>query len=144
MRGHRLDVAKRRLQAMPWFGVLERMAESLHLFRHALHTELVRTTPTFNLNKYNKTVSDATLKVLREHNRLDLELYDFAVQEFSARLEEAGGSIPSIRCDENVLCWDRQHASERQWDFAESEEKMQAFFDSEGEAKDHTLCAPRT
>mmetsp|Transcript_22115 Transcript_22115/g.67935 ORF Transcript_22115/g.67935 Transcript_22115/m.67935 type:complete len:323 (-) Transcript_22115:803-1771(-) len=104
----RLELAKRRLMGMDWFGLLEDLPRSYQLLRHQLRTDLVRTTPVYNRNPRNATLPPLVRDVLAAHNALDLELYAFARRVFDERVARLGTTAePSLSCDGEVICWDR-------------------------------------
>jgi Sulfotransferase family len=103
--GENLDKAKRFLERCDFVGLTEKFNLSLHAFGKLAPCQL-------NLNyqrlivakndKIQKSVlADARLlELIREHNRLDLELYEFAVNEiFPEICRKAGlnpaGNVPS-------------------------------------------------
>lgn len=105
-----LDLAKKRLRAMLWLGVLERWQESLVLFETAFDTKLNLYTPVFNYNYYNKNVSSFALEVLETHQQQDRKLYTYALELFDKRISK----VPKTKfdqkyiCDETVICWNKK------------------------------------
>eukprot|EP00968_Pinguiococcus_pyrenoidosus_P026245 scaffold7066_cov253-Pinguiococcus_pyrenoidosus.AAC.19 len=144
-RRKQLNVAKRRLLDMPWFGILEMLPASFHLFRASLQTDLIRTTPVFNWNSYNKTLSTYAESVIRAYNALDIELYKFAVEELKRRLESVGGRPPTLECDKDVVCWALPPWSSNErltWPVQQTRQMVSKFPDL-GQAKEGIICAPR-
>mmetsp|Transcript_16548 Transcript_16548/g.32082 ORF Transcript_16548/g.32082 Transcript_16548/m.32082 type:complete len:871 (+) Transcript_16548:92-2704(+) len=141
-----LALAKKRLEDMAWFGILEQWTESLQLFSYVLGTDLVHYVPTFNLNEYDKNLSPHAKAVLEKHNNLDIELYKYAEELFRSRVAKMrlNQRDPfykpfSFVCDEEKICWNK-NSTEKAWPLTND---PLAHFKSEGEAKEMQLCSPK-
>ena len=89
-----LQVAKRHLLEMPWFGIHERMEESLWLLQHsseAMGMELNITLSDFRRGTGSSVsmLSEADRKEVLDANDLDAKLYAFAADLFEKRLRAA-------------------------------------------------------
>lgn len=91
-----LDKAKRFLEKCSFVGVTEKFDLSLHVlerlspYKLNLRYKRRRVTPP-NPMKAEVTQNPRLMELAREHNRLDLELYDFAVKEvFPRHCAQAG------------------------------------------------------
>lgn len=77
-------------------GISERFDESLLTFRRAFDWNLPFYV-TRNVTKARpavEEVDDATVRVIRRHNELDLELYEHGVRQLEDRIREAGPLFP--------------------------------------------------
>jgi hypothetical protein len=91
-----LDLAKSRLEKFMFFGITERMSQSLQLLSHALDVY-----PKFSRQKLNVSenrplddeISNETIQAIREITSLDQELYDWAVKTFESRYDELVNSL---------------------------------------------------
>lgn len=92
------EQAKRNLDAFyPVFGVTERYDESVLLMRRKFgwDTPYYRTR-NFSRNDLSKqALSPDTLAVIREHNALDIELYQYANERFQRMVDEQGPEFQS-------------------------------------------------
>jgi hypothetical protein len=91
-----LTAAKRNLAAFNFVGICEELGRSLHLLCAELGWRPPATTPHENRTSSGDRfggIDPQTMQTLRDRNRLDLELYEYAVQLFNAR--EAGLAAPS-------------------------------------------------
>ena len=83
-----LEVAKDNLvKSFSVIGLAERFEESLVLMAQAYDWEI----PFYENRKVSKTrpkVDPAAVEMIREHNRLDLELYDFGKSLFEESLQQ--------------------------------------------------------
>mmetsp|Transcript_938 Transcript_938/g.1086 ORF Transcript_938/g.1086 Transcript_938/m.1086 type:complete len:776 (+) Transcript_938:238-2565(+) len=140
-----LELAKARLEQMSWFGILEKWVDSLHLFGYTIGTDLVFYTPTFNVAFYNKSdLSNEVMDVLRSHNKLDIKLYEFAVELFQKRVDEMK-KFPldpfyhneTYVCGDRKICWDKRDLSPP-WEF-DLDQNVE-HFSSPGEMKENQLC----
>ncbi|GBG27087.1 Heparan-sulfate 6-O-sulfotransferase 3 [Hondaea fermentalgiana] len=107
-----LEAAKKRLDSISWFYIIERLQESWQLFSYVFGTDFITYTPTFNLNKYPKDLSDKTLAILREHNKHDIELYEYALKLFEEKVRlmktdpmDEFFKPFSFECDPKQICW---------------------------------------
>jgi hypothetical protein len=87
--GMLLEVAKMRLHEMDFFGIQESFEESMSLLSHHFHWELKK-----YASYFVAPVSDRKLKLdareieaVRERNKLDFELYQYAVEIFNQRVD---------------------------------------------------------
>jgi hypothetical protein len=87
-----LDEAKRNLEKFLVVGLTERFDESFILVRRALGWRFPLYA-TANVADRPKSASEAAIEVIRRRNQLDLELYDFARERFSAEVERGGESL---------------------------------------------------
>ena len=89
---HDLDIAKRNLRSFRAVGLTEAFDESVTIFKHILDW---RTPFYFNRN-VSKTgprpneVSTTTLKLIRERNTFDVELYESARSQFDLLVKQHG------------------------------------------------------
>ncbi|KJH46924.1 heparan sulfate 6-sulfotransferase [Dictyocaulus viviparus] len=94
-----LESAKKNLKDMTFFGIKERMDDSQVMFQQLFNIRLyidLKTTlfdsfnrrlSAWNRSKSNDTdVTDKQMKLIREHNELDIELYSYALKLFDHRL----------------------------------------------------------
>jgi Galactose-3-O-sulfotransferase len=88
-----LEEAKRNLQRFLVVGLTERFDETFVLLRRALGWKLPYYV-TANVATRPKQATERTLERIRERNRLDLELYEFADELLSAAIAEQGASFP--------------------------------------------------
>lgn len=83
-----LESAKRNLKGMAFFGLKERMLESQWMFEQIFDLKFTKRLADWSKSKSNGTeISDAQMAIIRQHNQLDLELYDYAVTLFNKRME---------------------------------------------------------
>ena len=87
-----LEEAKRNLDRFLVVGLTERFDETFILIRRALGWKLPYYL-TANVTTRPKPATQDTLEQIRERNRLDLELYDFANQRLSADVAKQGPSF---------------------------------------------------
>jgi len=113
-----LELAKSRLEEIPWVGILEKFEESMRLFSYTFGADLVRYTPISNANSYEKNVSSQARSVLREMNELDIELYEYAYQLFTQRwmamqsdMDNENYNPLKFSCPSNHQCWDKESES---------------------------------
>lgn len=143
-----LEAAKRRLRAMAWFFIVERPEASLNLFSYALGVDFEHYVTMANHNPYDHNVSALARDVLLEMNKLDVELYKFAVELFDTRLEEMRADTTDrfstalgYRCDAERICWKKGRSRVVTW--AATEEPPRGTFSSPGHRKQFMLCAPK-
>ena len=90
---HVLEVAKENLtKSFSVVGLCERFEESLMLMATSYGWEI----PFYENRKVSKTrpkVEPAAIEMIKEHNRLDLELYEFGRQLFEANLAEQKAEV---------------------------------------------------
>ena len=82
-----LELAKQNLKSFSVVGICERFEESLVLTALTFDWEI----PFYENRKVTKTcpeIDPAAVELIKEHNRLDLELYRFGNQLFQTSLEE--------------------------------------------------------
>jgi hypothetical protein len=87
-----LDRAKQHLARCAVVGLTERFDESFILIRRALGWR-PRPYMTTNVSPTAKPATADGIELVRERNRLDLELYRYAGELLSAAVEEQGGSF---------------------------------------------------
>jgi hypothetical protein len=87
-----LDEAKRNLERFLVVGLTERFDESFILIRRALGWKLPLYV-TANVSARPKPASEAAVKLIRQRNQLDLELYEFARELFSVAVEREAESL---------------------------------------------------
>lgn len=96
--GDSLEIAKRRLKEdFLAFGLSEHFDASLLLLSKALGWSwryYTRQNVSANYDKA-KALNDDTLALIKEHNRYDLELYDFAKEVFLSSIEKYGNNFYS-------------------------------------------------
>jgi len=143
-----LELAKRRLEQMSWFGLLDRWTESLQLFQYALGTDLVHHVPTFNHNVYPKNISMNAKAVLMEQNELDMKLFEFASELFDERVQtmrsdryDPFSNHLAFNCDKEQICWNKMRTGES-WSADEENQDIQGI-GSDAEAKKRILCTYR-
>ena len=141
----RLAVAKRRLQNMAWFGILEQSELSMRLLSYTFGIDLFRYTKVSNINNYNRTLSPQAQRVLREMNSLDLKLYDFALGLFKKRADQMlldhrdqHYISDNFKCDHSIRCWDKVGTDDA-WD--KGVDKDLSYL-TDGERKSRILCSP--
>ncbi len=91
-----LDLAKSRLEKFMFFGIAERMNQSLQMLSHTLDVY-----PRFSHKKLNVSenrpvgneLSSDTIRAIREITSLDQELYNWAVETFESRYDEFVNSL---------------------------------------------------
>eukprot|EP00512_Aurantiochytrium_limacinum_P005105 CAMPEP_0171506284 /NCGR_PEP_ID=MMETSP0958-20121227/12819_1 /TAXON_ID=87120 /ORGANISM="Aurantiochytrium limacinum, Strain ATCCMYA-1381" /LENGTH=190 /DNA_ID=CAMNT_0012042775 /DNA_START=1 /DNA_END=575 /DNA_ORIENTATION=+ len=106
-----LEVAKARLASISWFYIIEQMQESWQLFSYVYGTD------------------DTARRALEEHNKYDIELYQYAVKLFEERVQimNRDSTDPffkpySFKCDPEQICWSKNDArtfwpvSEASWE----------------------------
>ncbi|ETN75249.1 heparan sulfate 6-sulfotransferase [Necator americanus] len=82
-----LESAKRNLRNMAFFGIKERMDDSQIMFERLFNLSFNRRLSAWTRSKSNDTdVTPEQLRQIREHNELDIELYDYALKLFEHRL----------------------------------------------------------
>ncbi|RCN32709.1 heparan sulfate 6-sulfotransferase [Ancylostoma caninum] len=82
-----LESAKRNLRNMAFFGIKERMDDSQMMFERLFNLSFNKRLSAWSRSKSNDTdVSPEQLRLIREHNELDIELYDYALKLFEHRL----------------------------------------------------------
>ncbi|KAI6228162.1 Heparan-sulfate 6-O-sulfotransferase [Aphelenchoides besseyi] len=82
-----LASAKNNLRNMAFFGIKERMADSQEMFERVFNLQFTQSLANWNKSKSADTVvTPQQMKIIREHNHLDLELYNYAVKLFEKRL----------------------------------------------------------
>lgn len=92
-----LEIAKANLREYFICGLTERFVESLILLKRALGWKIlnilyVRQPRGSNLPPRDN-ISSETMKLIEEHNKLDLELYEFAKQMFEERISQQDSSF---------------------------------------------------
>lgn len=142
-----LQIARKRLLGMGWFGILERSEESMRLLSYSFGLDLIRYSKVSNVNTYDKNLSSVALKVLSDMNNLDLKLYRFANALFEKRMDymlrdslNQYYNPEKFRCDTNVHCWDKAKDESVAWD---KEVRMDLSYLSVGEQKERILCSPK-
>ncbi|KAJ1362567.1 hypothetical protein KIN20_022168 [Parelaphostrongylus tenuis] len=82
-----LESAKKNLMNMSFFGIKERMEDSQMMFEQLFNISFNRQLSAWSRSKSNDTeVTSRQLKLIRKHNELDVELYDYALKVFDHRL----------------------------------------------------------
>lgn len=94
-----LESAKRNLMNMTFFGIKERMEDSQMMFERLFNISFNRQLSAWSRSKSNDTdVTSKQMKLIRKHNELDIELYDYALKLFDHRLAAVlNRSMPAIR-----------------------------------------------
>jgi hypothetical protein len=91
-----LDLARRRVDtAFAFVGITERFAASIVLLRRLLGWHFCHYAPA-NATRGRPRTQDLppeSLELIREHNALDLELYDHALAAFERRVEAGGEAL---------------------------------------------------
>jgi hypothetical protein len=88
----RLDIAQARLFAMPFAGLTEHFAESIHLLAYTFEWQITSAAMHLNAAPHQQTQSepdDQVIEAIQTANSLDVRLYQFAVSLFKTRLAEA-------------------------------------------------------
>jgi hypothetical protein len=99
-----LAAAKRNLAAFDFVGICEEFERSARLLCTDLGWRIPATVPHQNRTSsadWFGGIDRESMEILRERNRLDLELYEYAVQLFNAR-EVAAGAASNSGFSENV------------------------------------------
>lgn len=113
--GRDLDKAKRYLERCNFVGLTEKFDLSLHMlgvlcpYRLNLNYKRRRVASSNNIRK-PLTDNTSIVEMIREHNRLDIALYDFAVEEIFPKLCEKAGFTPEAE----VASYDN-YTSDRHW-----------------------------
>uniref|UniRef100_A0A183F255 Heparan-sulfate 6-O-sulfotransferase n=1 Tax=Heligmosomoides polygyrus TaxID=6339 RepID=A0A183F255_HELPZ len=82
-----LESAKRNLRSMAFFGIKEKMDDSQMMFERLFNLSFNRRLSAWSRSKSNDTdVSPEQMKLIRERNDLDIELYNYAVKLFEYRM----------------------------------------------------------
>ncbi|VDL76442.1 unnamed protein product [Nippostrongylus brasiliensis] len=82
-----LESAKRNLRNMAFFGIKERMDDSQMMFERLFNLSFNRRLSSWSRSKSNDTdVTVRQMALIREHNQLDIELYEYALKLFEHRL----------------------------------------------------------
>lgn len=87
-----LELAKQRLEAMFFVAIMERFDESMVLFRRTLKWRKVNYGRS-NVTKQRKKKDEITPEhraLIARHNKLDTELYQFALELFERRIAASG------------------------------------------------------
>jgi heparan sulfate 6-O-sulfotransferase HS6ST1 len=83
-----LESAKNNLRNLAFFGIKEKMEESQLIFEKTFQMTFTRELAEWNKSKSHDTpLTETEMKVIREKNHLDIQLYEFAVKLFNKRLE---------------------------------------------------------
>jgi hypothetical protein len=87
--GERLAIAKMRLHEFDFFGIQECFQESMRLLCHLFGWELKKYDSFFIAPAKDPefSVDESEIEIIRERNQLDMELYQYAVQEFKKRVD---------------------------------------------------------
>ncbi|MEM5329969.1 sulfotransferase family 2 domain-containing protein [Paraburkholderia sp. JHI2823] len=91
-----LDLAKKRLESFAFFGITERMRDSMSLLAHELRFFPNFCVPRLNTSSNRSgidTLSAAEVEAIRELTALDQELYVWACQLFEERMGEMMSSL---------------------------------------------------
>lgn len=81
-----LESAKRNLRKMSFFGIKERMDQSQMMFQNIFSLKFTKEMSNWNISKSGDTVlSEAQLEQIRNVNRLDIKLYEYALKLFDSR-----------------------------------------------------------
>ena len=86
-----LESAKHNLKELAFFGLVERQADSQHLFEAKFNIKFM-----VDFEQKRKTVASNTMttpeqtRLIEEYNSLDLELYKYATELFNHRLSKNG------------------------------------------------------
>uniref|UniRef100_A0A914QIC2 Heparan-sulfate 6-O-sulfotransferase n=1 Tax=Panagrolaimus davidi TaxID=227884 RepID=A0A914QIC2_9BILA len=83
-----LESAKNNLRNLAFFGIKEKMEESQLIFEKTFQMTFTRELAEWNKSKSHDTpLTEVEMKVIREKNHLDIQLYEYAVKLFNKRLE---------------------------------------------------------
>uniref|UniRef100_A0A914YAB6 Heparan-sulfate 6-O-sulfotransferase n=1 Tax=Panagrolaimus superbus TaxID=310955 RepID=A0A914YAB6_9BILA len=83
-----LESAKNNLRNLAFFGIKEKMEESQFIFEKTFQMTFTRELAEWNKSKSHDTpLTKMEMKVIREKNHLDIQLYEFALKLFNKRLE---------------------------------------------------------
>lgn len=89
-----LPIAKKNLSNMDAFGILESMSDSFKLLNKVnpfgLNIDYHESQRKLNQSPGKKAVNDEFIDQYKEYGRFDIELYQFALAEFSKRIETFG------------------------------------------------------
>ncbi|KHJ98885.1 heparan sulfate 6-sulfotransferase [Oesophagostomum dentatum] len=81
-----LESAKSNLRNMAFFGIKERMDDSQVMFERLFNLSFNRKLSAWSRSKSNDTdVTPEQMRLIREHNELDIQLYDYALKLFEHR-----------------------------------------------------------
>ncbi|CAP33109.2 Protein CBR-HST-6 [Caenorhabditis briggsae] len=84
-----MESAKENLRNMAFFGIKERMDDSQYFFEATFDMKFSRKMSVWGKSKSNDTVLTASqLAYIRNVNKLDWELYEYALQLFNERLSQ--------------------------------------------------------
>jgi len=84
-----LESAKANLQAMPFFGIKERMDDSQFLFENVFKLRFTKSLSSWNISKSSHILpANKQIERIRELNNIDIKLYDFALNLFEERLKQ--------------------------------------------------------
>jgi len=89
-----LKLAKKNLKKFFFFGFLEELDESMHKLFALLDFPLPQDIPKRNVSK-QETYSEETLQAIRDRNKADIELYEFAKKLYTKRFRN---SQPKFTC----------------------------------------------
>lgn len=97
-----MDTAKHNLAAFDFVGIAEELGRSTRLLCRQLGWHAPETMPHENRSWSETTfdeIDSETMRILRQRNELDYELYDYAVELFRGREAAANvdGSVPSAK-----------------------------------------------
>ncbi|WP_404604982.1 sulfotransferase family 2 domain-containing protein [Caballeronia udeis] len=99
-----LEIAKRRIEEFAFFGITERMQDSMCLLSYVMDFCPDPSTPRLNISSdrpSDQDVSPETIDAIREITRLDQELYDWACQIFEERFREMAKALVISRYESN-------------------------------------------
>lgn len=83
-----LESAKENLLNLDFFGLTEFQRETQLLFEHTFHIEFINDFIQHNRTHSQRTViTEAETEQIRDKNRLDIKLYEFAKELFAERLK---------------------------------------------------------
>ncbi|CCD70385.1 Heparan-sulfate 6-O-sulfotransferase [Caenorhabditis elegans] len=84
-----IESAKENLRKMSFFGIKEQMDDSQFYFENTFDMQFTRKMSVWGKSKSNDTVlSESQLAYIRNVNKLDWELYEYAVQLFDERVSQ--------------------------------------------------------
>lgn len=93
-----MESAKENLRNMAFFGIKERMDDSQFFFENKFDMQFSRKMSVWGKSKSNDTVlTESQLAYIRNVNKLDWELYEYALQLFDERLSELNKAKRRIR-----------------------------------------------
>eukprot|EP00054_Salpingoeca_dolichothecata_P019644 m.122409 g.122409 ORF g.122409 m.122409 type:complete len:423 (+) comp23332_c0_seq1:24-1292(+) len=127
-----LTMAKKRLHRMHFIGIQEHFDDSMALLSDTLNLTLVRYTPAFNFNPYDKsTITEKTKQILSSAMEWDIQLYNYALKLYQDRWESYRRwkhskhcPLATFECDTQVSCWHRNDDAFKLFPPSQGKEQM--------------------